>query len=87
MGCGENGIDLDAAFGNFNGAAGQSFNGNPVENGRIAARKLNWLTNSYGEEEAAGRYTGGSRVAARKKSYRDYAVKLRNFFNCYRNAQ
>jgi len=81
------GINLDRAFGNFNGAAGQRFNGDPVENGRIASRKLNALVSKYGEEKAAGLYTGGTRVAKRMQSYRDYAGKFRDFFKCYRKPQ
>ncbi len=62
-------------------AANQPFTGDPLDNGRLAARTLNY---HGGGIRAAGLFTGGTRVAERRKSYKKWAPKFRAFFDCFR---
>lgn len=57
----------------------QTFRGTPRENLRLGARYLNSLGTGA---TAAGRFTGGSRVADRESSYRAFAPKFTKLFDC-----
>jgi hypothetical protein len=80
-----NDVSLLGAFGYIgrNGVAALD----PFQNGRLAARKLNWLLkaskNDYGT--AAGRFTSwtGPRFAERKKAWNNEGKAFQSFFNCF----
>lgn len=59
-----------------------AFTGDPLSNGRMAARHLNAIGGS--DENNAIRYTRPAAQPARKISYETYAGRFRDFFKCYR---
>jgi len=58
------------------------FSGDPVDNGRMAARRLNFWGGS--DENKAVKHTKKTSQAQRRKSFRQYAPLFRRFFACYR---
>ena len=58
------------------------FSGDPVENGQMAARRLNFWGGS--DENKAVKHTKKTSQAQRRKSFRQYAPLFRKFFACYR---
>lgn len=59
-----------------------AFSGDPVSNGRMAARRLKAIGGS--DQNQAIKYTKPSSQPARKESYANFTGSFRNFFNCYR---
>jgi hypothetical protein len=78
------GIKPDECFGQvFFDAQGNPapFSGDPLSNGRMAARKLARIHGT--DEEKAGIYTGGTRVETRKASFREWSPYFQEFFRLY----
>lgn len=59
------------------------FTGEPLSNGRMAARRLNTTQGKTAEDKAAN-YTKPSSRAHRRQSYQTYAPKFKAFFDCFR---
>lgn len=79
----DEGIDLPMALGGHSGGvANLDFQGSPVENARLAARRLNARGKG---ETAAGAYAPEYGRANRKKKYNDLAPKFQKFFDCLKN--
>jgi hypothetical protein len=57
------------------------FTGDPLSNGRMAARRLNAVGGT--DENKAVKYTKPSSQPARKESWDKYAQAFRDFFKCY----
>ncbi len=74
--------EAQTALGGHGVKANEPFAGDPFDNGRLAARKLNFHGTG---EKAAGLFTGGTRIADREKGYREWAPKFKKFFDCYEN--
>jgi hypothetical protein len=72
-------ISLGTALGGHGVKAGQPFAGDPFDNGRLAARKLNFHGTGA---TAAGLYTGGSRIEERSKGFDETGSKFKDFFDC-----
>jgi hypothetical protein len=62
-----------------------AFTGVPLENGRMAARRLNAMGGN--DEDRATNYTKPSSRPHRRKSYKTYAPRFKAFFECYYNPQ
>ena len=58
------------------------FSGDPLSNGRMAARRLNFWGGS--DEHKATMYTKDSSRADRKENFGKFASKFREFFDCYK---
>jgi hypothetical protein len=58
-----------------------TFSGDPLSNGRMAARRLNAIGGS--DENKAVKYAPPYARAHRKQSFKDYAPRFQQFFNCY----
>src|SRR2546430_7475244 len=71
-------LDLGQVFG-IKVRAGERFYGNPVANGRFAARELNALSGSDRQKSIAYAAREG-----RGNSYDSFATLYDKFFDCYR---
>jgi hypothetical protein len=84
------GIDLVKVFGGSPATGDVSsgpFSGVPFENGRLAARKLNWLmAGAKGNmRTAAARYSAfkGDKFVARRSAWDSHGKQFINFFTCF----
>ena len=59
------------------------FNGDPLSNGRMGARRLKAAPGKT-EEDRVANYTKPSSRAHRRQSYRTYAPQFKKFFECFK---
>jgi hypothetical protein len=60
----------------------KTFTGNPLQNGQMAARRLNAMPGKT-EKEKVTNYTAPASRGARANSYDWYAPKFKTFFDCF----
>lgn len=81
------GLDIHSVFGDLNLFGSSSTPLDPFQNGRLAARKLNYLlgasNNNYAT--AAGRYRRwtGAEFTGRRDEWNREGQQFQNFFNCF----